>query len=267
VDGWQKKFNVYSESGEFERTFKMPLYAWIDFRFIDNKILCYCENHMGNIENSFTLLDTNGLVIKSFSNKYPFKNRDGFGLRSENLFYKFNNKLFKKEAYSDTIYVYDKMNFKPHLIIAVGKKLITPDVRSNYDERYIVKNYLQQLNLFEFGDYVYYDFIYKFELPDVLLTYSFIGSKRNNFQALFIRSEGIINDLDGGPNILPITIKDDNTVIGLVDALKLKTHVASESFRNSKPKYPEKKKELEILANRLKEIDNPVLVLVRLKKQ
>jgi hypothetical protein len=266
VDGWQKKFNVYSESGEFKRTFKMPLYAWIDFRFIDNKILCYCENHMGNIENSYTLLDTNGLVIKSFSNKYPFKNRDGFGLRSENLFYKFNNKLFKKEAYSDTIYVYDKMNFKPHLVIEVGKKLITPDVRSNYDGRYIVKNYIQQLNLFEFGDYVYYDFIYKFELPDVLLTYSFIGSKRNNYQALFIRSEGIINDLDGGPNILPITIKDDNTVIGLVDALKLKTYVASESFRNSKPKYPEKKKELEKLANSIKETDNPVLMLVRLKK-
>jgi hypothetical protein len=266
VDGWQKKFNVYSESGEFKRTFKMPLYAWIDFRFIDNKILCYCENHMGNIENSYTLLDTNGLVIKSFSNKYPFKNRDGFGLRSENLFYKFNNKLFKKEAYSDTIYVYDKMNFKPHLVIEVGKKLITPDVRSNYDGRYIVKNYIQQLNLFEFGDYVYYDFIYKFELPDVLLTYSFIGSKRNNYQALFIRSEGIINDLDGGPNILPITIKDDNTIIGWVDALKLKAHVASEAFKNSKPKYPEKKKELEKLANSLKETDNPLLMLARLKK-
>jgi hypothetical protein len=266
VDGWQKKFNVYSESGEFKRTFKMPLYAWIDFRFIDNKILCYCENHMGNIENSYTLLDTNGLVIKSFSNKYPFKNRDGFGLRSENLFYKFNNKLFKKEAYSDTIYVYDKMNFKPHLVIEVGKKLITPDVRSNYDGRYIVKNYIQQLNLFEFGDYVYYDFIYKFELPDVLLTYSFIGSKRNNYQALFIRSEGIINDLDGGPNILPITIKDDNTVIGLVDALKLKAQVASEAFKNSKPKYPEKKKELEKLANGLSVFDNPVLMFVTLKK-
>jgi len=203
VSAWQKKFNVYSESGEFKRSFKMPLYAQIDFRFVDNNILCYCENHMGNIEKSYTLLDTNGFVIKSFPNKYPFKNRDGFILRSENLFYKFNNKLFKKEAYSDTIYVYDKMDFKPHLVIEVGKKLITPDVRSNYDGRYIVKNYIQQLNLLEFGDYVYYDFIYKFELPDVLLTYSFIGSKRNNYQALFIRSEGIINDLDGGPNILP----------------------------------------------------------------
>ena len=32
------------------------------------------------------------------------------------------------------------------------------------------------------------------------------------------------------------------------------------------PKYPEKKKELEKLANSLKETDNPVLIIVRLKK-
>lgn len=266
VSGWQKKFNVYSENGEFLRTFQMPLYALTEFSFVDNNILCYGENHMGNIENSYMLLDTNGTVLKGFPNNYPFKNHDAFVLRSENLFYKFNNQLFKKEAYSDTIYVYKEMVFKTHLVIEVGKKLITPDVRSMYNGMDIAKNYIQQLNLFEFGDYIYYDFIYRFALPDVLLTYSFIGSKKNNFQALFNRSEGIINDLDGGPNILPRTVKDDNTIIALVDAVQLKSHVASETFKNSSPKYPEKKKELEKLANSLLETDNPILVLVKLRK-
>ncbi len=266
VSGWQKKFNVYSENGEFLRTFQMPLYALTEFSFVDNNILCYGENHMGNIENSYMLLDTNGTVLKGFPNNYPFKNHDAFVLRSENLFYKFNNQLFKKEAYSDTIYVYEEMVFKTHLVIEVGKKLITPDVRSMYNGMDIAKNYIQQLNLFEFGDYIYYDFIYRFALPDVLLTYSFIGSKKNNFQALFNRSEGIINDLDGGPNILPRTVKDDNTIIALVDAVQLKSHVASETFKNSSPKYPEKKKELEKLANSLLETDNPILVLVKLRK-
>ncbi len=40
----------------------------------------------------------------------------------------------------------------------------------------------------------------------------------------------------------------------------------SEEFRNSKLVYPEKKKELEKIAYSLKETDNPVLVLVRLKE-
>lgn len=266
VSAWQKKFNVYSDSGEFIRTFKMPLYAPIDFRFIDGNILCYCENHMGNIENSYTLLDINGQVIKSFPNRYPFKNHDAFGFPRENLFYRFNNKLFKKEVYSDTIYLCENMDFKPHLVIEVGEKLITPSARSKYDGMYIAKNFISQLNLFEFGDYVYYEFIYKFALPDDVLIYSFIGSKKNNFQAIFNTGQGIINDLDGGPNIIPKTIKDDNTIIAWIDPLKLKAHVASEAFKNSTPKYPEKKKDLEKLANSLKETDNPVLVLVKLKK-
>ncbi len=266
VSAWQKKFNVYSESGEFIQTFNMPLYAPIDFRFIDSNILCYCENHMGNIENSYTLLDTNGQVIKSFHNRYPFKNHDAFGFTHENLFYRFNNRLFKKEVYSDTIYVYENMDFKPHLVIEVGKKLITPDARSKYDGMYIAKNYIDQMNLFEFGDYVYYEFMYKFELPDDVLIFNYIGSKRNNYQVLINKSQGIIDDLDGGLNILPRTIKDDYTIIALIDALKLKTHVASDAFKNSVPKYPEKKKELEKLAYNIKETDNPILILAKLKK-
>jgi len=266
VSAWQKKFNVYSESGEFKRSFNMPLYAPIDFRFVDDNILCYCENHMGNIENSFTLLDTNGLVIKSFPNRYPFKNHDAFGFPGENIFYRFNNKLFKKEVYSDTIYVYENMAFRPHLVIEVGKKLVTPEARSKYDGKEIGKNFIMPLNLFEFGDYVYFDFVYKYEPPDDVLIYSFIGSKQSNFQALFIKSEGIINDLDGGPNILPRTIKDDNTIIALIDALQLKAYVSSETFINSDAIFPEKKKELEKLANSLKETDNPVLILVKIKK-
>ena len=71
--------------------------------------------------------------------------------------------------------------------------------------------------------------------------------------------------MDGGQNIIPKTIKDDNTIIAWMDPLKLKAHVDSEVFKNSTPKYPEKKKELERLANSLKETDNPVLVLVKLK--
>jgi len=76
---------------------------------------------------------------------------------------------------------------------------------------------------------------------------------------------GLINDLDGGPNFLPRTIKNDNTIVGWIEPSKLKSHVATDDFKKSAPKYPEKKQKLEKLANSLKETDNPVLVMVRLK--
>lgn len=262
---WQKKFFVYSENGNLLRTFPIT-FSPSEFQFIDDKILCYSENHMGDIQNSYTLIDTNGRVIKHFPNKYPFKNHDAYGIVGENLFYRFNNKLFKKEVYSDTIYSYNNEKFTPHMIIQVGEKLISPKARTEFESRYLAKNFIIPLNLFEFGDYVYYEFVYRFAPNDVLI-YSFIGSKKNTYKALINTDEGFTNDLDGGLNIVPKTIKDDNTIIGWADPLKLKAHVASAAFKNSTPKYPEKKKELEMLANRLKDTDNPVLILVRLKKQ
>jgi hypothetical protein len=42
--------------------------------------------------------------------------------------------------------------------------------------------------------------------------------------------------------------------------------MGSEEFKNSTPKYPEKKKELEKLASSLDENDNPVLMLIQLKQ-
>ena len=263
--GWQKKFFVYSDNGKLIRTFQIPFFS-NEFSFFEKEILCYSENHMGNIENSYNLIDTNGVIIKSFPNRYPFKNHDAHSTSGENLFYHFDKQLFKKEVYSDTVYCYENEGFKPHLVIQVGNKLITPQARSEYEGLYLAKNYISPLNLFEFGDYVYYEFIYKFALPDDVLIYSFIGSKRNSFRAVINTGQGIINDLDGGPNILPKTIKDDNTIIALVDALQLKTHVSSVTFKNSTPKFPGRKIELEKLANNLKETDNPVLVLVKTKK-
>lgn len=260
---WQHKFFVYSGEGKLLRTFQIP-FSPSEFQFIDDKILCYSENHMGNIQNSYTLIDTNGIVLKEFQNKYPFKSRDGYNIIAENLFYEFHSKLFKKEVYSDTVYQFDSDSFKPHLVIQVGEKLITKEARTEFDGLDLAKNFIIPLILFEFGDYLYYEFVYKYSLPDDVLIYSFIGSKSNDYKFLINADQGLLNDLDGGPNFLPKTVKDDETVIGWIDVLKLKAHVASEAFKNSKPKYPEKKKELEELADNLKETDNLVLVLVSL---
>ena len=52
----------------------------------------------------------------------------------------------------------------------------------------------------------------------------------------------------------------------LLFVFNLKVHVSGNEFKNKVNIYPEKKKDLEKLANSLKETDNPVLVLVSLKK-
>jgi len=267
VDGWAKKFYIYSENGEFIRTLQCP-YNTINIKIIEEGILCYSINSLGNTENSYNLIDTNGRIIKSFPNRYPyFKGKSNTTIFiHENIFYQFNNRILKKEIYSDTIYVFENMDFKPHIVIDVGERLLTPKARSEFDHTYLSKNYITPWNLFEFGNYIYYEYQYEFIIGGNNLIYGFIGSKENNYQAFINSEQGFINDLDGGPNIWPKTIKDGNTIISWIEALQIKTLVSSEAFKNSNPKYPEKKKELEKLAASLKETDNPVLVLVRLKK-
>jgi len=267
IDGWKKKFFVYSGKGDFLKTINIPLYGICDFRLVNDGFLCYSENHLGNVKYSYTLLDKSGTTIMEFPNRYPFVKfpNDAYGFAHENLFYRYNNNLYKKEVYSDTIYLFDNMIFKPHMVLKVGDKLITPKARSEFSGMELARNYISPINLFEFGDYVLYAFTYKFDFSNTQV-YCFIGSKKNDFQVLIDAGKGIINDLDGGPDILPLTVQNDNTVVACLDALQLKRHIASEEFRKSKPKFAEKKKELEKLASSLKETDNPVLVLVRLKK-
>lgn len=94
----------------------------------------------------------------------------------------------------------------------------------------------------------------------------YIASKLDDTRYMINSDLGLVNDLDGGPNICPKLVKDDYTIISWIDAYKLKAYVASEDFKNSRSKYHGKKKKLEEIANSLKETDNPVLMLVRLKK-
>jgi hypothetical protein len=51
-----------------------------------------------------------------------------------------------------------------------------------------------------------------------------------------------------------------------INSYQIKAHVASNEFKNSVPKFPENKKALEKLAESIKETDNPILIMVRLKK-
>lgn len=262
---WQKKFFVYSASGKLDRIFQIS-FAPSEFQFIGDKILCYSENHMGNIDNSYTLIDKNGIIVEEFPNKYPFKTFDAYNVSAENLFYRFDRRLFKKEVYSDTIYEFKNENFIPHMVIKVGNKLLTTEARTKFDSPYLAKNYIIPLNLFEFGDYVYYEFVYRFAPPDDVVFYSFIGSKMDGSSHLFSTGQGIINDIDGGPGFLPRGIINDSTLLGWIEPIKLKAFIATEDFKKSKPFYPEKKVELEKLAASLKETDNPVLVIVRMKR-
>jgi hypothetical protein len=264
ADGFQQKFLVHNKNGKVLRTFKTPIAGPFNFKFTDDGILCYIQNHMGITENSFILIDTTGNIIKNFSNKYPWKRTvPNVAFMGENIFYRFDGNLIKKEIYSDTVYTYKNKGFVPHLILDVGKLRLTPAKREENDYKFIMSNFLTPMNLFEFGNYIYYEFIIPWEGETEGLSY--IGSKNGNFSALFDPEKELINDFDAGPKIWPRSVKDNSTMVAWIDAFNLKQYILSIDFKSLKPTNSEKKKQLEKFALSIKETDNPILMLIKIK--
>ncbi|MGV8091740.1 MAG: hypothetical protein AB2L24_07745 [Mangrovibacterium sp.] len=100
------------------------------------------------------------------------------------------------------------------------------------------------------------------------------GNFMNPFLSILGRKQFFINNfVKMGLYLLTVFMKflfsctsDKSTDVQLINPFQLKAHVASDEFKNSTPQYPEKKKELEKLANSLSENDNPVLMLMKLTK-
>jgi len=263
------KMLVYSAKGKFVKAIELTKrHAKSIGISADNLFLFYLDGREHNEEN-MELLDVNGNLIKSYTNNYKFERGKGIlGLSGECLMYSFEDKLHFKEIFSDTLFYLEGANLVPKIILNSGEKRFTPEKRTQAiadmslhpktSSEKLVRSVLPN-NLLETRNFLFYSYGYERKVKML------VCSKSSGENMEIVRSEGIKNDLDGGPNIDLKMTKDDNTVLSWINAYELKQFIESKDFKNSTPKYPEKKKELENLANSLDENDNPVLMLVKLK--
>ena len=185
----------------------------------------------------------------------------------EIIWFRFESNLYIKDIHSDTVFLFKNRQFIPQFVLDHGGKTISVEARSQFDteEKFSLTlgpKYSVELNVWRFGVYVISDFMYDKKL------FIYASDFNKNTEHLANLRPGIINDIDGGARLWFNTIYyyNDHTILSWADASELIIHVQSEEFKNSIPKYPEKKKELEKLANSLDENDNPVLMLVKLKE-
>jgi hypothetical protein len=231
--------------------------------YTNNQILGFVENAEGQNEYSFVLYNANGQIINKYKNKYKFNISTGaISFNPECIFYQYNKILHCKELNSDTIFSFDKGTFIPKYILKQGEAKYTTDLRGKSMTTNLTK-YIIQKNLFESEKYLFYQYNWEKRYN------CFIKNKSNGTQYLIDNETGLVNDLDSGPNFkIQNTVIVDGTeyMVSWINAFELKAHVASNDFKNSTPKFPDKKKALEKLANNLNENDNPILMLVKLKE-
>ena len=234
----------------------------------ENLVLFYFDGAEHNKEN-MELLGSEGDLIKSYQNKYEFQRGKAIvSFYGECIMYNYNDKLHFKEIFSDTIFYLEGETMIPEIILNSGNKGFTPEIRTkvinetSIDPRAVSESLIKsvkQQNLFESGNFIFYSFGYN--RKSRMLIYN----KSTGETVAIDNKRGITNDLDGGPQVHLKMGNDNHSAFSWISAFELIEYVASDAFKNSTPKYPEKKKELERLANSLNENDNPVLMLVKLK--
>ncbi len=262
---------VYSFNGIFKKKLDWPVNenpnnftdSANDIEFISNEnFLVMYSNGQGNIPFSYKIFSKNNDCIKKAIQPLQFSMKGTFGSAHEFSYFNFNNNLYIKEnLLNDTLYkVSPELEFLPQYIFKAGKYTCPVKFRQefmSFMERKDLK-YFQPRNIFECNYYVI--FFYVFNMKEYFGFYD-----KKSKETFTTENKGIFNDYDGGIDFKAL-YQENYELIGYINAIDLISHVNSTTFRNSTPKYPEKKKELEKLANSLNENDNPVLMLVKLKK-
>ncbi len=262
----QDKIFLYTTNGEFLKTISCPK----DITHIfctEGSVLGYKRN-TGTNTYAFDLLDYDGKIVKSYINKYQYTPGTIIFVQQDEecLHYYKNDTLYIKERYCDTIFKFADLQFEPYMVLNRGDKRYSTEslIFSSEDEMREVrdladKNYINELELIEFDNYIY---TYIIE-DDSFKT--FLASKNITNGVSSSSYDFLKNDIDGGPDLFLLTSKDVKTLVSFINPHELKAYILTEDFINSKPVYPEKKEQLVRLANSVKEDDNPIIVLLKVR--
>ncbi len=259
--------NIYGFKGEFKKKVKTPSLYFVIYK--PNRVAFYKSSDIDKKTN-LILTDQNLKIICQFENYNPRPITNMHFTKAP--LYVFNNKLYFKEYYNDTLYQVNDRMLIPHYIFKEQKLLLNKDfefkstgeISDLVYQLEKIKDKLLNSNIFESKRFLFLS--YRKGLNPRKNDYTrFLFDKEKSSISVLLNNR-FKNDFDCGPNIYP-EFQVNDSIIGLwIDAYKLKEHVKSKAFKSSTPKYPEKKKELEKLANSLKDDDNPVLMLVKLKE-
>jgi hypothetical protein len=256
---------VYSKTGKFIRSFSLKKYG--DYihpiKFLNSSLFAIFSIQFENVEYKWINVDSLGNLIKKEKRKTPaFTCNFTVGEGA----YTFQNNITYWNSFNDTVFsILPDLTEKPSYFISPGEHRF-PKAQKNIPIAELTQ-YLSVVQILETEHFLIIRYFFK-EKKDFVLV-----GKKNRISYMvnweFNGSSGILNDLDAGPSFVPKIYFRENGreyIAGLVNPIQFKTLVSSTEFRNFTPKYPHKKEELKKLANGIKETDNPVLIIAKLKK-
>lgn len=290
--GWRNGFIKYSANGEFLGEQKVPDNAGdaSSYSYLDgNTLLVRCESFMNTVPDYMLAFNDNGEVI----NRYPGKlrtdsiggradiagisiyNGAGVGLSNggviftkpreagkeritmmqQPVFCHWNGKTFYKDSYNDTVFSLTERAMTPEWVLDMGKYRLPQEEQYSKEARR-EKGTVNQV--MESDRYLM--FSYFFYPEEEMQAYRGIFDKTTGETRIALYKDGFADDLNGFMPIHPTIENWDNSLVAFLQPIDILTWFEE---------HPEEAEKLKPEIRRLKEIkedDNPVLVVAKLKR-
>lgn len=258
----------------------------------DSLIFGHVNNNTGKVKIKAVIKDKYGNILHRFKN---FERLDGrpMGMEEVVSIYSFKDLIYYKELNNDTLFYLNKNNeLISEYVFNLGKYKEPISERILYPQGPSFFRYLHVWYAFQTEDYLFINCQYGNRFPAKRTTPASIGPgapetmynttyalgifNKSNNKLFFCKptstnnplfTTGIYNDIDGGPRFFPEAQVNDSTMVMWMTSFDLKMHIQSDDFKNNNPKYPDKKKELQVLSDKLTYYDNPVMMFVTFKKE
>jgi len=284
------RISEYDFKGNFIRSFKIP-------EIVDEGFLLKCSyvgdglfiGHVlynGKNKYKYCLFNSNGEIVECFPNHIFFEKKDRMVGSGALPVIHVDKQVFLKDYVNDTIYILENSNIKPAFTFGLGKYTIPlkyleffdlkdPEPTNAFQFKKIVGtpkfffydifipgsfNVPQQKKIFDhrFNDYVAID------EEGVLGIYN-IESKTNVMLDTDVNLQrGIVNDINGGLPVIPFFYAD-REIVGVWKAHEMKEKLTDEYFSKQTIKDKVAHQKLKEILKNLKEDDNEVVVVAKLK--
>ena len=220
-------------------------------------------NSSGSVPNRFLFFDRTA-ILDSIPNydTFTLKN-DVFVFYNEVFFYRYNNNVYYKPLFNDTIYKIVDMKLQPEWVFEMNKSLqnlLELRLRDDIDKLSQESvNYHFIFPIFETNGYLFFNTKYQRQ------NHAFMFDKQRQ-HLVKLEQGNFINDIDGGLNFWMTTTNQNQDLICMYQAYLFKEEINNKELSEQSAKKPLEFKKLRTLVAQMDEEDNPIIVIAKLKQ-
>ncbi|MDR2232085.1 MAG: 6-bladed beta-propeller [Tannerella sp.] len=294
-----KKVIEYDLQGNFIRSFKIiEIDSGVklsNYGYVGGGLFIAKMPNNGKNEYNYCIMDEQGNFLKGFPNYIFFQKEREYASTMEIAIdpIRVDDQLYLKDMLNDTIYSLSNMELKPEFVFGFGQYSYPIEYMSGAgdalqrllpDNAFLLSRGFGYLvgtpNFFFYrvripkvykgpkSKQVYIDFLGEYKSTDDFVHGIYNIAQHTNIlldTEPFYLQKGIINDLNGGLSFIPKYYAGNGEVIDIWNPADMKEMLTDEYFASLKIKDPQAHQKLKELLKTLKEDDNPVVVVAKLK--